>query len=110
MECSSVLNASFEKKYNIFPICMNPEIKFPISIFARYIPDVTGAVYTVLREMAESHVSKKKRYEDNDAEILRKVSARLITKETLREKLAQHVEQVSYQTCMVLAYKKKNGA
>ncbi|KAB1227704.1 DNA topoisomerase 6 subunit B [Morella rubra] len=74
---------------------------------SKYIPDVTGAVYTVLREMAESHVSKKKRYEDNDAEILRKVSARLITKETLREKLAQHVEQVDYE--MALEYATQRG-
>lgn len=70
-------------------------IKF-VSI-GRYIPDATGAVYDVLREMAQSHVSKKKRYDDEDAEILSKVSARVITKETLREKLAQHVEQVRSQ-------------
>jgi DNA topoisomerase-6 subunit B len=54
-------------------------------------------VYDVLRDMAQSHVSKKKRYDDEDAELLNKVSSRLITKETLREKLAQHVEQVSSQ-------------
>jgi DNA topoisomerase-6 subunit B len=52
-------------------------------------------VYDVLKDMAQSHVSKKKRYDDEDAELLNKVSSRLITKETLREKLAQHVEQVS---------------
>jgi DNA topoisomerase-6 subunit B len=72
------------------------EIKFVC--VGRYIPDATGAVYDVLRDMAQSHASKKKRYDDDeDAELLRKVSARLITKETLREKLAQHVEQVSSQ-------------
>lgn len=54
-------------------------------------------MYDALRDMAQSHASKKKRYDDEDAELLRKVSARLITKETLREKLAQHVEQVSSQ-------------
>lgn len=46
--------------------------------------------------MSQLHASKKKRYNKEDAELLENVSARLITKETLREKLAQHVEQVSY--------------
>lgn len=45
--------------------------------------------------MAQFHVSKKKRYEGDDAELLKKVSGQLVTKETLREKLSQHVEQVS---------------
>ncbi|XP_062170901.1 DNA topoisomerase 6 subunit B [Alnus glutinosa] len=75
---------------------------------SRYIPDATGAVYDVLRDMAQSHASKKKRYDDDeDAELLRKVSARLITKETLREKLAQHVEQVDYE--MALEYATQSG-
>lgn len=60
----------------------------------RYIPDATGAIYDVLKEMSQLHSSKKKRYDNEDTELLGKVSARLITKETLREKLAQHVEQV----------------
>lgn len=62
--------------------------------FGRYIPDATGAIYDVLKEMTQMHASKKIKYDGEDAELLRKVSARLITKETLREKLAQHVEQV----------------
>ncbi|KAI7992978.1 DNA topoisomerase 6 subunit B [Camellia lanceoleosa] len=45
-----------------------------------YIPDATGAIYDVLKEMALSHASKKKRYQDEDADLLKKVSARLITK------------------------------
>lgn len=58
--------------------------------------DATNAVYEVLKEMAHSHASKKKRVaDDDDSELLDKVSARTVTKETLREKLAQHVEQVS---------------
>lgn len=61
----------------------------------RYLVDATGAVYEVLKEMAQTHASKKKRVEDEDSELLGKVSARMITKETLREKLAQHVEKVS---------------
>ena len=60
----------------------------------RYIPDATNAVYDVLKEMAKSQ-SKKKRYEEGDADILQKVSDQLITKETLKEKLTQHVEKVS---------------
>ncbi|KAA8549565.1 hypothetical protein F0562_001417 [Nyssa sinensis] len=73
---------------------------------SKYIPDATGAIYDVLREMADSHASKKKRYEE-DAELLRKVSAGLITKETLREKLAQHVEKADYE--MALEYATQSG-
>ena len=40
---------------------------------------------------------KKKRYEEGDANILQKVSDQLITKETLKEKLTQHVEKVSFE-------------
>ncbi|KAJ7980730.1 DNA topoisomerase 6 subunit B [Quillaja saponaria] len=74
---------------------------------SRYIPDATGAVYDVLREMAQSYASKKSRYTEDDAEMLRKVSARLITKETLREKLAQHVKKVDYE--MALEYATQSG-
>ncbi|XP_057956187.1 DNA topoisomerase 6 subunit B isoform X1 [Malania oleifera] len=74
---------------------------------SKYIPDATGAVYNVLRDMADSHASKKKRYDDDDAEILKKVSARLITKDTLKEKLAQHVEKVDYE--MALEYATQSG-
>lgn len=70
---------------------------------SRYIPDATGAIYDVLKEMAHSHVSKKKRYEAEDAELLRKVSARLITKDTLSGKLAQHVEQVRSLVLLIAA-------
>lgn len=51
-------------------------------------------MYNVLKEMAHVHASKKKRHDGENAEILNKVSARVITNETLRDKLAQHVEQV----------------
>lgn len=44
--------------------------------------------------MAQQHKAKKKRFEKEDAELLEKVSDRLVTKETLMEKLAQHVQQV----------------
>ncbi|GMN26493.1 hypothetical protein TIFTF001_001327 [Ficus carica] len=74
---------------------------------SKYIPDVTGALYDVLKGMAQSHASKKKRFEAEDAELLGKVSARLVTKETLMEKLAQHVEQVDYE--MALEYATQSG-
>lgn len=44
--------------------------------------------------MTRLHASKKSRFGDDDEELLRKVSENLITKETLSEKLAKHVEQV----------------
>lgn len=45
--------------------------------------------------MSRLHAAKKKRYDANDADLLKKVSSEIITKETLSERLAQHVEQVS---------------
>lgn len=66
-----------------------------ISTILRYIPNATGAIYEILKELSCSHASKKRRREDKDAELLKQVSAKLVTEETLREKLAQHVEQVS---------------
>ncbi|TYI48566.1 hypothetical protein E1A91_D13G257200v1 [Gossypium mustelinum] len=74
---------------------------------SKYIPDASNAVYNVLQEMAKSHASKKKRYEEGDADILQKVSDHLITKETLYEKLTQHVEKVDYE--MALEYATQTG-
>lgn len=68
--------------------------KLALCDFGRYIPSATAAVYDVLKEMAQSHALKKKRFEREDAELLSKVSEHVITKDTLAEKLAQHVEQV----------------
>lgn len=66
----------------------------------RYIPNATGAIYEILKEMSRSHASKKKRLSDKDEELLKQVSAKIVTEETLREKLAQHVEQVrSFCSC-----------
>lgn len=61
----------------------------------RYIPDVTNAIYEVMKVASRSHAKRQKLFPNEDAEMLSKVSERLITKETLVEKLAQHVEQVS---------------
>ncbi|XWS28256.1 hypothetical protein CRYUN_Cryun25bG0050900 [Craigia yunnanensis] len=74
---------------------------------SKYIPDATNAMYDVLKEMAKLHASKKKRYEEGDADILQKVSDQLITKETLKEKLTQHVEKVDYE--MALEYATQSG-
>lgn len=61
----------------------------------RYIPDATNAVYDVLKEISQFHASKKRRYEEADADILSKVRSRSITKDTLKEMLSQYVEKVS---------------
>ncbi|KAL5708005.1 DNA topoisomerase (ATP-hydrolyzing) [Ranunculus cassubicifolius] len=74
---------------------------------SKYIPDVTNAIYEILRDSAQQHTSKKRRYEEEDAELLRKVSAKIITKELLKEKLAEHVEKVDYE--MALDYAMQSG-
>lgn len=74
---------------------------------SKYIPNATGAIYGILKEMSSSHASKKRRSEDKDAELLRQVSAKLVTEETLREKLTRHVEQVDYE--MALEYATQTG-
>ncbi|KAK4419510.1 DNA topoisomerase 6 subunit B [Sesamum alatum] len=73
----------------------------------KYIPNATGAIYEILKEMSRSHASKKRRSEDKDAELLKQVSDKIVTEETLREKLAQHVEQVDYE--MALEYATQTG-
>ncbi|EFH61663.1 hypothetical protein ARALYDRAFT_318827 [Arabidopsis lyrata subsp. lyrata] len=74
---------------------------------SRYIPDATGAVYEVLKQMTEEHTTKRKRYGEEDTVMLNKVSKHIITKETLKEKLAEHVEQVDYE--MALEYATQSG-
>ena len=62
----------------------------------RYIPDASKAIFDVLKEMAQGREKRRRRYEGEEDEILKKVATREITEATLREKLAQHVEQVKY--------------
>ncbi|KAJ4969616.1 hypothetical protein NE237_002715 [Protea cynaroides] len=101
-------------KYSIRQCCVQLKSKIVKKIQAReqqerkrnlskYIPNATGAIYDVLKEMAQLHGSKRKHYEGEEAEILKKVSARVITKDTLQEKLAQHVEHVDYEMAMEFA-------
>ncbi|CAH1444785.1 unnamed protein product [Lactuca virosa] len=67
---------------------------------SRYINDATGAIYGILKEASQLHgnANKKKDMEikDEDAELLQNVSDRVITKQILSEKLAQHVEQLGF--------------
>lgn len=74
---------------------------------SKYIPNATGAIYGILKEMSSSHASKKRRSEDKDAELLKQVSAKSVTEDTLREKLTRHVEQVDYE--MALEYATQTG-
>lgn len=62
----------------------------------RYVPDASRAIFDVLKEMAQGRDKKRRHYEGEEDEILKKVATREITEATLREKLAQHVEQVKY--------------
>ncbi|CAI9096366.1 OLC1v1032492C1 [Oldenlandia corymbosa var. corymbosa] len=72
----------------------------------RYIPDVTSALYDVLKEMS-AHAAKRTRYTGEDAELLKNVSVKAVTDQTLREKLARHVERVDYE--MALDYATQSG-
>lgn len=62
----------------------------------RYIPDASKAIFDVLKEMAQGREKRRRLYEGEEDEILKKVATSEITEATLREKLAQHVEQVKY--------------
>eukprot|EP00268_Persea_americana_P047268 TRINITY_DN4914_c0_g1_i12.p1 TRINITY_DN4914_c0_g1~~TRINITY_DN4914_c0_g1_i12.p1 ORF type:complete len:313 (-),score=56.69 TRINITY_DN4914_c0_g1_i12:306-1244(-) len=73
----------------------------------RYIPDASKAIFDVLKEMAQGREKRRRRYEGEEDEILKKVATREITEATLREKLAQHVEQVDYE--MALEYAAQSG-
>lgn len=68
----------------------------------RYIPDAANAIYDVLKEISRVHASKKRRYEEEDADVLSKVHSQSITKDTLKEMLAQYVEKVSQFMILVL--------
>ncbi|GKB54292.1 zinc finger, CCHC-type containing protein [Tanacetum coccineum] len=71
----------------------------------KYLNDAAGGIYTILKVASDLQAKKKQHMEikDEDAEVLQKVSNRLITKETLIEKLALHVEQVDYKMAMEYA-------
>lgn len=73
----------------------------------RYIPNATGAVYEILKVLSKSQGAKRRRLDDKDEELLKQVSAKVVTEETFREKLTQHVEQVDYE--MALEYATQTG-
>ncbi|XP_031261680.1 DNA topoisomerase 6 subunit B [Pistacia vera] len=70
---------------------------------SKYIPDAAGAIYNVLKEMSQFQVSKKRRYEEQDTDLLKHVHSRMVTKETLIQMLGQHVEKVDYEMAMEYA-------
>ncbi|CAH9082948.1 unnamed protein product [Cuscuta epithymum] len=74
----------------------------------KYISFATVSIFDVLEIMSDQHASKKKRFDGGNADLLKQVSSNLITEETLRLKLAQHVEQVDYE--MALEYATQTGA
>ncbi|CAM8964552.1 unnamed protein product [Rhodiola kirilowii] len=101
-------------KYSIQQCCLQLKTKIVKKIQAReqqerkrilkrYITDVSSAIHGVLKETARLQVAKKRRYVDDDAEMLENVLDNVIKKTTLEEKLAQHVEQVDYEMAMDFA-------
>ncbi|XP_068637644.1 DNA topoisomerase 6 subunit B [Aristolochia californica] len=76
-------------------------------IFTGYIPDVARAFYEGLSETAQGWEKKRKHFEEDEADILKKISNKEITQATIREKLIQHVEQVDYE--MALEYAVQSG-
>ncbi|CAM6127753.1 unnamed protein product [Calypogeia fissa] len=74
---------------------------------AKYIPDVSRAIYDVLSIMSEGPKSKRARYGDEYQDMLHKVGQEEITEGTLKQKLTQHVEQVDAE--MALEYAIQTG-
>lgn len=70
---------------------------------SKYAENVAGAVCGVLKQMQQIQASKKKRYNDKEAEVLEKLSTGMITKQMVKEKLVQHVEQVDSEMAMEFA-------
>lgn len=46
--------------------------------------------------MADGYEKKRKRYDGDEEEIIKKVAKKEITEAILKEKLTQHVEQVTF--------------
>ncbi|KAK4737075.1 hypothetical protein R3W88_000772 [Solanum pinnatisectum] len=74
---------------------------------SKYIPSATAAIYDLLKQTTIVHASKKRRFRDDIADLLKQVSVNSLTKDTFREKLAQHVEKVDYE--MGLEYATQTG-
>ncbi|KAL6204070.1 hypothetical protein ACLB2K_021339 [Fragaria x ananassa] len=70
---------------------------------SKYAENVAGAVCGVLKQMQQIQASKKRRYDDKEAEVLKKLSTGMITKEMVKEKLVQHVEQLDSEMAMEFA-------
>lgn len=74
---------------------------------SKYIPSATAAIYDLLKQTTNVHASKKRRFGDDNADLLKQISVNSVTKDTFREKLAQHVEKVDYE--MGLEYATQTG-
>ncbi|BBN02322.1 DNA topoisomerase VI subunit B [Marchantia polymorpha subsp. ruderalis] len=74
---------------------------------AKYIPDVSRAIYDVLSIIAEGQKAKRARYGDTYVDMLNKVALQAITEATVKQKLTQHVEQVDAE--MALEYAIQTG-
>ncbi|XP_047260388.1 DNA topoisomerase 6 subunit B isoform X3 [Capsicum annuum] len=74
---------------------------------SKYIPSASAAIYDLLKQTTNVHASKKRRCRDDHADLLKQVSVNSVTKDTFREKLAQHVEKVDYE--MGLEYATQTG-
>lgn len=74
---------------------------------SKYIPSATAAIYDLLKQTTNAHASKKRCFRDDHSDLLKQVSVNSLTKETFREKLAQHVEKVDYE--MGLEYATQTG-
>ncbi|KAK7317506.1 hypothetical protein RJT34_01803 [Clitoria ternatea] len=80
-------------KYAIQQCCVQLKSKIVKKMLTREQQErKRNLIYNILKN-TQLHASKKSRYGDDDEELLHKVSENLITKETLSEKLAKHVEQ-----------------
>ncbi|MCO5583878.1 hypothetical protein L7F22_037793 [Adiantum nelumboides] len=74
---------------------------------AKYIPGVSRAIYDTLLTIAERDRSKRRKYGEEFAELVDKVSSHEITEGTLKQKLTQHVDQMDME--MALEYATQSG-
>ncbi|KAG5629964.1 hypothetical protein H5410_001681 [Solanum commersonii] len=74
---------------------------------SKYIPSATAAIYDLLKQTTIVHASKKRRFRDDNADLLKQVSVNSLTKDTFREKLAQHVEKMLF---LPLEFDKESGS
>ncbi|KAI5081155.1 hypothetical protein GOP47_0004338 [Adiantum capillus-veneris] len=74
---------------------------------AKYIPGVSRAIYDTLLTISENDRAKRRKYGEEFAELVDKVSSHEITEATLKQKLSQHVDQMDME--MALEYATQSG-